>query len=224
MAPTLTLAALVHRLEPDHDRARRTKAQPYLETLPADLTVRLSTEAIVAAKLGDRAASDRKLEQLDSSYGEAASYQFAQAYAQRGEPDRAFAALERGFAVNDPGLNTLAGRPVVRSDPRRRAVRRAAQTGRRQRLGGAQPGMRQRRVDRRARRPPTARSSAGAARPGSRGGRGDSAYLAGPGRGVAEQRGVERVKPVLELERLVPAALARRVLELGAQPAARHWR
>ncbi|HVF37339.1 MAG TPA: TIR domain-containing protein [Sphingomicrobium sp.] len=100
---------------------RTREAQPYLEKMPPDLTVRLSTEAIVTSKLGDLAASDRKLEQLAKGYGDAASYQFAQAYAQRGEPDRAFAALERGFAVNDPGLNTLLVDPLfdpIRRDPR----------------------------------------------------------------------------------------------------------
>ncbi len=100
---------------------RAKEAQPHLQALPPDLTVRLSTEAIVAAKLGDRAASDRLLEQLNSSYGAAASYQFAQAYAQRGEADRAFEALERGFAVNDPGLNTLPVDPLfdpIRGDAR----------------------------------------------------------------------------------------------------------
>ena len=75
----------------------------------------------MAGKLGNRALSDRKLDQLRSIYGDAASYQFAQAYAQRGQRDRAFAALERGFAVNDPGLNTLRVDPLfdpIRRDPR----------------------------------------------------------------------------------------------------------
>jgi len=96
-------------------------AQPYLEKLPSDLTVRLAGEAIVASKLGDRALSNRKLDALQAGYGDAASYQFAEVYAQRGEPERAFAALERGFKVNDPGLNTLAVDPLfdpIRSDPR----------------------------------------------------------------------------------------------------------
>jgi serine/threonine-protein kinase len=97
------------------------EAQHYLEMLPADLTVRLAAEAIVAGRLGNRARSDQKLEQLRSIYGDAASYQFAQAYAQRGQCERAFAALERGFAVNDPGLNTLRVDPLfdpIRRDPR----------------------------------------------------------------------------------------------------------
>ncbi|MDQ3561359.1 MAG: TIR domain-containing protein [Pseudomonadota bacterium] len=100
---------------------RAKEAQKYLETMPPDLTVRLAGEAIVAAKVGNTAVSDQKLEQLASIYGDAASYQFAQTYAQRGDADKAFAALARGFAVNDPGLNTLIVDPLldpIRSDPR----------------------------------------------------------------------------------------------------------
>jgi len=97
------------------------EAQQYLNVLPADLTVRLAGEAIVAGKLGDRRRSDQKLDQLRSVYGDAASYQFAQVYAQRGESDKAFAALQRGIEVNDPGLNTLRVDPLfdpIRADPR----------------------------------------------------------------------------------------------------------
>ena len=97
------------------------EAQRYLELLPADLTVRLAAEAIVADKLGDRSASNRKLDQLRNVYGDAASYQFAQAFAQRGDADKAFAAIDRGFEVNDPGLNTLRIDPLfdpIRKDPR----------------------------------------------------------------------------------------------------------
>ena len=96
-------------------------AQRYLDVLPPDLTVRLAGEAIVAGRLGDRKRSNQKLDQLRSVYGDAASYQFAQAYAQRGEPDNAFAALQRGVEVNDPGLNTLRVDPLfdpIRKDSR----------------------------------------------------------------------------------------------------------
>jgi serine/threonine-protein kinase len=101
------------------------EAQRYLEMLPPDLTVRLAGEAVVAAKLGNRSRSDHALEQLRKNYGDAASYQFAQAYAQRGETNRAFEALQRGFAVNDPGLNTLPVDPLfvpIRRDPRFEAM------------------------------------------------------------------------------------------------------
>ena len=101
------------------------EAQRYLDVLPPDLTVRLAGEAIVAGRLGDRKRSDQKLDQLRSVYGDAASYQFAQAYAQRSELDKAFAALQRGLEVNDPGLNTLRVDPLfdpIRKDPRFDAI------------------------------------------------------------------------------------------------------
>jgi len=108
------------------------EAQHYLDVLPPDLTVRLAGEAIVAGRLGDRKRSDQKLDQLRSVYGDAASYQFAQAYAQRGETGKAFAALQRGVEVNDPGLNTLRVDPLfdpVRNDPRFDALVKSLDAG-----------------------------------------------------------------------------------------------
>jgi hypothetical protein len=120
LAPSLALPAYFIALSLIM-KGQPQEAQRHLETMPPDLTVRLAGEAIVAAKLGDIARSDRKLDQLQSIYGDAASYQFAQGFAQRGDVDRAFAALERGFAVNDPGLNTLGVDPLL--DPLRRDPR-----------------------------------------------------------------------------------------------------
>lgn len=120
LAPSLALPpyfialSLIMKNEPK-------EAQRFLDMLPPDLTVRLAAEAIVAGKLGDLDRSNRKLDQLKRTYGDAASYQFAQVYAQRRQMDRAFAALERGFEVNDPGLNTLRVDPLfdpIRTDKR----------------------------------------------------------------------------------------------------------
>lgn len=124
LAPTLALPAYFIALSLIM-KGQPKEAQRHLETIPADLTVRLAGEAIVAAKLNDRNTSDKRLEQLRRSYGDAASYQFAQAYAQRGDADRAFAALERGYTVSDPGLNTLAVDPLfdpIKEDPRFNAL------------------------------------------------------------------------------------------------------
>ncbi len=107
------------------------EAQRYLDTLPADLTVRLSGEAIVAGRLGDTKRTKAKLDQLRRVYGDAASYQFAQVHAQLGETDKAFEALERGLKVNDPGLNTLARGSAIRSDQERSTVCELASKGRR---------------------------------------------------------------------------------------------
>lgn len=108
-------------------KAQPAQAQAYLDKLPLDLTVRLAAEAIVAGKLNNPAKSQAKLAQLRTTYGDAASYQFAQVYAQLGKIDEAFAALNRALAVNDPGLNTLRADPLfdpVRNDPRFAAILR----------------------------------------------------------------------------------------------------
>jgi hypothetical protein len=54
-------------------------------------------------------------------FADQGSYQYAQIYAQRGDKDRAFAALDRAWAVHDPGLTNLKIDPFVdplRSDRR----------------------------------------------------------------------------------------------------------
>ena len=89
---------------------------------------RLLGEAIAFYKVGDRAASDRAFSELVARYGDAFSYQQADIHAQRGEHDRAFAALRRALEVRDPGLMAIrADRFLdpIRSDPRLAAVERA---------------------------------------------------------------------------------------------------
>jgi hypothetical protein len=44
------------------------------------------------------------LAQLVEESGDDSSYQVAAIYSLRGDHDRAFAALERGYAIRDPGL------------------------------------------------------------------------------------------------------------------------
>lgn len=89
---------------------------------------RLFGETIAFHKLGDRAASDRAFSELVARSGDAMSYQHASIHAQRGEPDRAFAALRRAFEVRDPGLLAIRVDPFldpIRSDPRLSTVERA---------------------------------------------------------------------------------------------------
>jgi TolB-like protein len=89
-----------------------------IEKLPANF--RLVGEAILFARAGNRAKSDDALERIQQLGGEAANYQYAQIYAQRGDKDRAFSALDRAWGVRDPGLS---GMKVdfffdpIRSDP-----------------------------------------------------------------------------------------------------------
>lgn len=96
--------------------------------VPAGDPWRLLGEAIAYHRLGDSAQSDRALLALVAGYGDAFSYQQAEIHAQRGDPDRAFAALRRALEVRDPGLNSIRVDPFLdplRSDPRLAAVERA---------------------------------------------------------------------------------------------------
>ena len=65
--------------------------------------LRLTVEAADYYALGDRKTAEAKLAQLEE-FGDDVSYQVASIYSLRGDHDRAFAALERGYAIRDPGL------------------------------------------------------------------------------------------------------------------------
>jgi serine/threonine-protein kinase len=82
---------------------------------------RLTGEAIMHIRAGDRPAGQQKLEELRKEFGDAASTQIGEIYAQFGDKDKAFAALDRGFAIKDAGVATLRVDPFLdplRSDPR----------------------------------------------------------------------------------------------------------
>jgi tetratricopeptide (TPR) repeat protein len=82
-------------------------------------------EGILAARTGDRAASERALSRLRGIAGDALSYQYAQIHAQMGEREQALAALDRAVEVRDPGLIFLPTDPFLdplRSDPRFKAL------------------------------------------------------------------------------------------------------
>jgi serine/threonine-protein kinase len=104
------------------DEASKTIAQ-----LPADNPYRLTKQAIIAAKRGDRAESDRFVAELTRVYPNTANYQLAQIYAQRGETDRAFSALDAAWTYRDPGLGNLKIDPFLdplHRDPRFKAMQR----------------------------------------------------------------------------------------------------
>ena len=71
------------------------------EVLP---NFRLFAIAMAQHALGNAAESDQALEQLIATSGRTSAYQIAEACAWRGEKDRAFEWLERGFTQRDPGL------------------------------------------------------------------------------------------------------------------------
>jgi serine/threonine-protein kinase len=106
---------------------RIDEASKTIALLPANNPYRLTKEAIIAAKRGDRAESDRLIARLLSIYPNTVNYQLAQIYAQRGETDRAFAALDAAWTYRDPGLANLTIDPFVdplRRDPRFNAMLR----------------------------------------------------------------------------------------------------
>lgn len=102
------------------DAARATYAK-----VAANDVFRLTSEGILEERLGNHsiaAAAARKIQQV---YGAAASYQLAEIQAQRGDKDAAFAALQEGLALPDPGMIAIRTDPFLdplRSDPRFQAI------------------------------------------------------------------------------------------------------
>ena len=87
--------------------------------------MRRTYEAVLAARSGNRAAATALAARIRTDAGESASYQLAQIYAQLGETDQALAALQRAWAIRDPGLLISRVDPIldpIRSDPRFKAI------------------------------------------------------------------------------------------------------
>jgi len=101
------------------------EAEPYLQKAPADNYNRLVNEAVILARTGRNDEVPSIVARLRQLYGDAASYQYAQVYAQSGDRDRAFAALDRAREIRDSGLLRVKTDPYVeplRSDPRYRIL------------------------------------------------------------------------------------------------------
>ena len=87
-------------------------------------SARMFNEALVAARAGRRDVAIARLDALRQREGEMASYDYAQIYAQLGDMEGAFAALNRALAIVDYGLGSLRVDPYF--DPLRRDRRYAA--------------------------------------------------------------------------------------------------
>jgi serine/threonine-protein kinase len=91
---------------------------------------RRTGDAMVLRRLGDEAGARAALAALIADGGDASAYQEAQIYAQWGDRDRAFSALDTALRLNDAGLSMLKVDPLLdplRADPRFAA--RLARTG-----------------------------------------------------------------------------------------------
>jgi TolB-like protein len=102
-------------------------AQRYFAMEEPDDWRRLTGEALLLARSGDRAGALNKLAKLERVNGDASNHEYAQIYAQLGDKDRAFAALDRAYEFKDSGLISLRVDQFLdplRSDPRFAALLR----------------------------------------------------------------------------------------------------
>jgi tetratricopeptide (TPR) repeat protein len=100
---------------------RLDEAQAEFRKGTPDEVYRLTGQAIAFDRQGNRAASDQAIAHIERVFGDQASYQYAEIFAQRGDKARALAALDRAWAVRDPGLTNLridVFLDPVRSEPR----------------------------------------------------------------------------------------------------------
>ena len=87
----------------------------------------LPGNAIIAHKRGNMADAQKALASLISEHGDNALYQQAQIFAQWGEPENAFAVLEKAYSASDSGLVYLLNDPFLdplRSDARYKTLLR----------------------------------------------------------------------------------------------------
>ncbi|HET8922003.1 MAG TPA: winged helix-turn-helix domain-containing protein [Candidatus Acidoferrum sp.] len=82
---------------------------------------KLSGEALAYSAAGRYQESDDALKRLIATHQKDAAYQIAEAYAYRGETDKAFQWLDRAFQQRDPGTPEMKTDPLMKSlrqDPR----------------------------------------------------------------------------------------------------------
>jgi len=86
---------------------------------------RLAGEAIVFARSGNKAALQQKVQRMQQLFGDAASYQYAEIFAQAGDKERALASMDSAWAIRDGGLINIRVDPFldpIRNEPRFQAI------------------------------------------------------------------------------------------------------
>ena len=100
---------------------RSDEARAILVKLPMDDLFAQTDKAIIAARGGDQDGAESWMAKIRSALGDSANFQYAQIYAQLGNVDRAFDALNRGVEVLDTGMLLVKRDPFldpIRKDPR----------------------------------------------------------------------------------------------------------
>ena len=93
------------------------EAETYQRKAVPDSYNRLVNEAAILSRTGRQRQVPLVVEKIRAVYGEAASFQYGQIYAQLGDRDRAFGALQRAWEIRDAGLTRLQTDPYL--DPLR---------------------------------------------------------------------------------------------------------
>jgi serine/threonine-protein kinase len=100
---------------------RPNEARAEYKKVADDDVFRLAGEAIIDGRSHNLSAVERTVAHMRELFGDAASYNYTQVFAQAGQKDRAFAALRKAFVVKDPGVTGLKTDPFldpIRDDPR----------------------------------------------------------------------------------------------------------
>ena len=104
---------------------RSMEAAQSFRDAPADDPFRLTGEALLAVRTGKRTEAMQMVQRLQQLYGDAASYQYGQIYAQLDDHSAALSNLELGWKIKDAGLLTMKVDPwldPLRSEPRFEAL------------------------------------------------------------------------------------------------------
>jgi tetratricopeptide (TPR) repeat protein len=104
-------------------QGRPQDALPEIERVRPDL-IRAFLYPMAYYALGRKKESDAALSELVTKYHASGVYQIAQAYAFRNQSDEAFEWLDRAYAQRDGGLIGTNVDPLLKSLPRRPAIRR----------------------------------------------------------------------------------------------------
>jgi TolB-like protein/Tfp pilus assembly protein PilF len=88
---------------------------------PAEDPFTLTGRAVLQARTNNRTGALENVQRLQQLYGDAASYQYGQIFAQLGDSGAALSNLERGWAIKDAGLLSMKVDPwldPIRAEPR----------------------------------------------------------------------------------------------------------